>query len=89
MLYIMHRTQIYIDDDLWAILQARACKDRTSVSQLIRTAARERFAIDYAERAAAMQAFVGLRRDRSEFDDVDSYIRNLRDDRRSRALRGE
>ncbi len=89
MLYIMHRTQIYIDDDLWAILQARATQEHTSVSALIRTAARKNYSVDYAARAAAMQAFVGIRKDTSEFDDVDSYIRNLRNDRRSKRLRGE
>ena len=29
-------------------------------------------------RRAAMHAFVGIRGDRPEFDDVESYIRNLR-----------
>ncbi len=78
MLYIMHRTQLYLDDDLWTALQTRARLEGTSISELVRTAARERYMTRFEERRAAMEAFVGIRKDRPEFDDVDSYIRNLR-----------
>ncbi len=87
MLYIMHRTQIYIDDDLWAILQARATQEHTSVSALIRTAARKNYSVDYAARAAAMQAFVGLWKDRDDLPDTETYVRELRrGDRRQKML---
>lgn len=74
----MHRTQLYLDDDLWAALQARALCEGTSISELVRTAARDRYMNKLESRRAAMKAFVGIRKDRPEFDDIDAYVRDLR-----------
>jgi hypothetical protein len=78
MLYIMHRTQLYLDEDLWTALQTRARLESTTISELVRTAARERYMSRFEERSAAMEAFVGIRKDGAELDDVDGWIRNLR-----------
>lgn len=84
-LYIVKRTQLYLDDDLWRALHARARDQRTTVSELVRQAARERYLSNLDERREAMQAFVGIRRQRPEFSDSVEYVRRLR--RRSRLER--
>jgi Arc/MetJ family transcription regulator len=77
-LYIMKRTQLYLDDDLLAALHARARLIGTTISSLVREAVRERYAGKLETRKAAMQAFVGLRKDRPEFADSAAYLRGLR-----------
>ena len=87
MLYIMHRTQLYLDDDLYTMLKARAEREKTSISELMRSAARSQYMNETEKRQAAAEAFFGLWADRPEFDDVDAYIRDLRrGDRRSAML---
>ena len=87
MLYIMHRTQLYLEEDLWTTLQDRAHREGTTISELVRRATRDRYMNHIDERRAAMEGFIGIRADRSEFDDVDAYIRDLRrGDRRRKML---
>jgi Arc/MetJ family transcription regulator len=86
MLYIMKRTQLYLDDDLWAALHAKAILDRTSISELVRKATRERYMGNLEERRAAMMGIVGLWKDRTDIGDAESYVRNLRDDDRLERL---
>jgi hypothetical protein len=74
----MRRTQLYLDDDLWNALHARARKEDTTISNLVRQAARERYLGKLDERKEAMQALVGLRKDRSELSDAVNYVRRLR-----------
>jgi Ribbon-helix-helix protein, copG family len=74
----MRRTQLYLDDDLWNALHARARSQRTTVSHLVRQAARERYLGKMDERKEAMQAFVGIRKDPSEVSDSVKYVRSLR-----------
>jgi len=74
----MKRTQLYLDDDLWSALHSQAKREKTTVSDLVRRAVRERYLGGREERARAMQAFVGIWKDRPEFDDVEKYVRNLR-----------
>ena len=72
----MRRTQLYLDDDLWNALHARARTQGTTVSDLVRRAARERYLGTLDGRREAMQAFVGIRKDRVEPADFD--VRSLR-----------
>ena len=74
----MRRTQLYLDDDLWNVLRTRARKEGTTVSDLVRQAARERYLGKLEERREAMQALVGIRKDRSELSDSVEYVRRLR-----------
>ena len=39
----MRRTQMYLEDDLWSALHARARAEKTTVSELVRNAIRERY----------------------------------------------
>lgn len=78
MLYVMRRTQLYLDDQLWNALHARARRTGTSISELVRTAARERYLGDIEERRSGMKALVGLRKDRHDIGNSESYVRRLR-----------
>jgi hypothetical protein len=86
MLYIMKRTQLYLDDDLWNALHAQALQGGTSISELVRIAARDRYMVNIEERRAAMLGIVGLWKDRADLPETESYIRNLRDDDRLERL---
>ena len=59
MIYIMRRTQLYLDDSLWEALHARARSRKTTISELVREAARERYLNKGDEQRKAMQEFVG------------------------------
>jgi hypothetical protein len=72
------RTQLYLDDDLWKALHTRARSLGTTISDLVRQAARERYLGKLDERREAMQAFVGIRKDRSQLPDSTAYVRRLR-----------
>jgi hypothetical protein len=82
----MKRTQLYLDDDLWNALHVRARAENTTVSDLVRQAARERYLGKLDERRKAMQAFVGIRKNRPEFSDPVEYVRQLRRDDRLERL---
>ena len=78
----MRRTQLYLDEHLWNALHAQARARKTTVSELVREAVRERYLGKREERSKAMQAFVGIRRDRTEPLDSVEYVRRLRGGRR-------
>jgi hypothetical protein len=86
MIYIMRRTQLYLEEDLWAALHATALLQGATVSELVRTAVRERYLGNQEERRAAMLGIVGLWKDRSDVKDAEAYIRNLRNDDRLQRL---
>ncbi len=74
----MKRTQLYLDDDLWEILHTQARSQGTSISHLVRQAARDRYLGKLDERRIAMEAVVGIRKDRSDLPDSVEYVRRLR-----------
>ena len=74
----MRRTQLYLDEDLWQVLQLRSRQSGNTLSELVRQAVRERYLGAAAERRRAMQAFAGSRKDRAELADSEGYIRRLR-----------
>lgn len=78
MMYIMRRTQLYLDDQLWNALHALARRGKTTVSELVRQAVREVYVGSQDERRKAMQAFAGIRRGRPEIVDSVEYVRQLR-----------
>ena len=78
----MRRTQLYLDDELWTTLHAKALLEGATISELVRVAVRERYMGNLADRRAAMLGIVGLWKDRAGVEDAESFIRNLRDDDR-------
>ncbi len=81
MLYIMRRTQLYLNEDLWQVLHAQAATSRTSISELVRQALRERY-LTKPGRKEAMRGVVGIWSDRTDLPDTETYIRALRTDNR-------
>ena len=84
-IYIMRRTQLYLDDHMWDALHTRARIRKTTVSELVREAVRERYLGGQEERMKAMQEFVGIRKESS--GDSAEYVRSLRRSARIDRLR--
>ena len=82
----MRRTQLYLDDDLWNALHTRARKEGTSISDLVRQAAQERYLGNLEKRREAMRAIIGIRKDVSESVDSTEYVRRLRRGKRLERL---
>ena len=78
----MKRTQLYLDEDIWKVLHIRSRQQRTSISDLVRQAVREKYGSSPVGRREAMQAFVGLRKDLKDYPDSTAYVRRLRKGRR-------
>jgi hypothetical protein len=86
MLYIVRRTQLYLDEELWRALHTRARKEKTTVSNLVRKAARDRYLYTPEQRQADMMAAVGVWKDRTDLPDTETYIRSLRGGKRMKRL---
>jgi hypothetical protein len=83
----VRRTQLYLDEDLWKLLHTHARSSGTTISDLVRQAVRERYAGNLNARRKAMQAFVGIWRDRPEMEDTEAYVREMRRNSRLDRLR--
>jgi len=82
----MRRTQLYLEDDLWKTLHILARQSRSTVSELVRKALREKYLDDAARRKEALLSLVGLWKDRTDLPDTEEYIRGLRKDDRLRRI---
>jgi hypothetical protein len=80
-MYIMRRTQLSLDDNLWNALHTHARNRKTSISELVRQVVRERYLGNRDERMKAMQEFVGIRKQTASPAAVD-YVQSLRRDSR-------
>jgi hypothetical protein len=78
MIYIMRRTQLYLEDDLWKTLHILARQSRSTVSELVRKALREKYLGDAARRKEALLSAVGLWKDRTDLPETETYVRRLR-----------
>jgi hypothetical protein len=81
----MRRTQLYLDDELWKALHLRARHSGQTVSGLVRQALRERY-LGAGSRLEAMQALVGIWKDRQDLPDTDAYVREVRKGHRLKRL---
>jgi len=71
------RTQLYLDDDLWETLHILARQSRSTVSELVRSAIREKYVGDAASRKTALLSAIGLWKDRTDLPNAQTYVRNL------------
>ncbi len=74
----MRRTQLYIDDQLWGVLHARARQENTTISELVRQAVRERYVGSHEQRLSAMERFAGSRKPRPGQANATDEVRQLR-----------
>ena len=81
----MKRIQLYLNEDTWKVLQLRSRQLGTSVSALVREAVREKYGNSSAARRQAMQALVGLWKDR-RLPDSEIHIRRLRKSKRTETV---
>jgi len=82
----MRRTQLYLDEDIWKALHIRSRQRRTSISELVRQAVQDRYGTSAANRRQAMEAFVGIWKDRDDIPDAKTYIRRLRRGKRLKRI---
>jgi hypothetical protein len=82
----MRRTQLYLDEDLWKALHIEARQRRTSISELVRQAVRDRYGTSADNRSQAMEAFVGIWKERDDLPDAGMYIRRLRRGKRLKRI---
>jgi macrodomain Ter protein organizer (MatP/YcbG family) len=82
----MRRTQLYMEDDVWKVLQIKAKQSKTTISELVRQAVREKYLEKKAERKEAMLSMVGLWKDRTDLPDTETYVRSLRTDDRLKRI---
>jgi hypothetical protein len=85
----VRRTQLYLDEQLWRALHDRARSEKTTISELVRQAARDRYLGSREQRMKAMLAFVGSRKrpDRraDSIEEVRALRRGIRLDRLGRS----
>ncbi len=82
----MKRTQLYLHEDIWKALHVRSQQQGTSISELVRQAVRDKYGSSPARRRQAMQAFVGIWKDRKDLPDSTAYVRQLRKGKRLRRI---
>ena len=85
-MYIMKRTQLYLDDASWQALRISAEQTGTSISELVRRAVRDKYATSPRARGQAMRAFIGVWKERPHLGDATAYVRALRRGRRLKRL---
>jgi len=71
---------MYLDDDLWNLLHAVARRQGETVSELVRSAVREKYGPNRGSRKKAFEEVIGLWKGRE--DVPDAYVRVLRRGRR-------
>jgi hypothetical protein len=82
----MKRTQLYLNEDIWKALHIRSRQQGTSISELVRQAVRDKYGSSPARRRQAMQALVGMWKDRQDLPDSTTYVRRLRKGKRLRRI---
>jgi len=82
----MRRTQLYLDNDIWKALHVRSRQQRTSISELVRQAVRDRYGSSPANRRQAMAALVGMWKDRDDLPSTTTYVRRLRKGKRLKRI---
>jgi hypothetical protein len=82
----MKRTQLYLNEDIWKTLHIRSRQQGTTISELVRQAVCDKYGSSRGGRRQAMQALVGLWRNRKDLPDSETYVRRLRKGKRLRRI---
>ena len=84
----MKRTQLYLEENVWKVLQILSRQSGASISDLVRQAVRERYVGGKTNREQVLKSVVGLWKDRRDLPGTETYVRRLRKgDRLKRVLR--
>jgi predicted CopG family antitoxin len=76
----MKRTQIYLDEEIFSILERESKMKKKSISELIRESIHEKYSYNSGKIIKHLNMVFGIWSDKD--DDVDTYIRNIRKDRK-------
>lgn len=82
----MRRTQLYLNEDMWKALHIQSRQRGTSISELVRQAVRDKYGSSPARRRQAMQALVGIWRNRKDLPESGTYVRRLRRGKRLKRI---
>jgi Arc/MetJ family transcription regulator len=82
----MKRTQIYLDEDVLKVLKTIAKQRRSTVSDLVRGALREKFLEHRPDRAQVLLSVVGAWGDRKDLGDSTDFVRGMRKGTRAARL---
>ena len=74
----MKRTQLYLEENLWKLLQIQARQSGFSMSELVRQAVRDKYVTSGKSRKEVFRSVVGLWRRRKDIHDTETYLRSLR-----------
>ncbi len=74
----MKRTQLYLDERMWKVLEILSRQSGSSVSELVRQAVREKYLAPGQNRGAVLRSVVGLWKDRDDLPATGAYVRRLR-----------
>ena len=74
------------DEGIWKVLHIRSRQQRTSISELVRQAVQDRYGNSAANRSQAMEAFVGIWKDRDGLSGATMYVRRLRRGKRLKRI---
>jgi len=75
----MKRTQIYIDENMYKLLEVESKIEKKTISEIIRETIESRLQTNVEKLIVKAERFRGLRSD--EVNNVDGYIKTLRRDR--------
>jgi len=78
----MRRMQVQLSDEIWEILSVRSREQGITIPELVHQALREKYGSSSVGRRKAMQAVVGLWKNREDLPDTDTYVRRLRKGKR-------
>ncbi len=71
-----------MEESVWKLLEVLARQSRSSVSDLIRQAVREKYVHTNGNRAEVFRSVAGLWRGRTDLPETATYVRRLRKGRR-------
>ena len=74
----MRRTQLYMDEDVWKILQVKAKQTGCTISDLVRQAVREKYAESAERKKQIFESVAGLWANRTDLLETETYVRTLR-----------
>jgi len=82
----MKRTQLYMEEDVWKVLQIQARESKTTISELVRQAVREKYLNNKSKRREALLSAIGIWKDRTDLPDTETYVRSLRNGNRLKRI---
>jgi len=75
----MHRTQIYLDDDLYALLEGEKKRTKQSISEIIRSTLKQQLKKDRQSMIKTMEKAAGAWQETGK--SPEEYVRTIRKDR--------